>query len=74
MEPTHLYIVSDGARKEKIGETILVEKCREIVLEINWKCDVKTLFRDNNLGSGLGVYEGISWFFNQGDIRYYLRR
>ena len=48
MEPTHLYIVSDGARKEKIGETILVEKCREIVLEINWKCDVKTLSKSTS--------------------------
>ena len=65
VQPSHLYIVSDGARKDKNGEDILVEKCRQIVLDTDWKCEVKTLFRDKNLGSGLGVYEGINWFFNQ---------
>jgi hypothetical protein len=30
---------------------------------VDWPCEVKTLFRDNNLGCKLGVSGGIDWFF-----------
>ena len=62
-QPKKLYIVSDGARKEKAGEDKLVLECRNIVQKVDWNCEVKTLFREENLGSGIGVYEGINWFF-----------
>ncbi|HRH58731.1 MAG TPA: hypothetical protein PLS10_13855 [Chitinophagales bacterium] len=64
-QPEKLYIVSDGARATKEGERQLVQKCREIIHKIDWRCEIKTLFRDENLGSGMGVFEGINWFFEQ---------
>ena len=30
---------------------------------IDWPCEVKTLFREKNLGCGVAVSEAISWFF-----------
>ena len=64
-QPQKLYIVSDGARPEKEGEDNQVQACRNIMQQVDWSCEVKTLFRDKNLGSGIGVYEGINWFFEQ---------
>lgn len=66
VKPPRLYIASDGARIEKEGELDIVEKTRRLVLDnIDWECEVKTLFRDKNLGCRIAVSDAISWFFNQ---------
>ena len=65
IRPTRLFIAADGHRIEKEGEKEKCEEVRNIILKaIDWPCDVKTLFRNNNLGCGLAVSEGISWFFD----------
>lgn len=64
-KPKRLYIASDGYRLEKPGEEALVMECRKIVQQVDWDCEVKTLFRNENLGSGVGIYESINWFFAQ---------
>lgn len=64
--PPRLYIASDGARPAKDGEYDIVDKTRKMVLEnIDWDCEVKTLFRDKNLGCGKAVSGAITWFFEQ---------
>ncbi|WP_157359767.1 nucleotide-diphospho-sugar transferase [Algoriphagus mannitolivorans] len=64
IKPEFLYIAADGPRPDKEGD---VEKCqavRKLVLdEIDWECDIKTNFRDQNLGCGKAVSQAISWFF-----------
>ena len=63
-KPQYLYLAADGPRANKPGE---YEKCilaREVVLEgIDWNCELKTLYRDENLGCGKAVSEAITWFF-----------
>ena len=52
--PPRLYIASDGARPSKGDEDKKVKKIREyIIANIDWKCDVKTLFREENIGCRL---------------------
>ena len=64
VKPSKLYIASDGPRKDKVGEVEIVEKTRKIVISsIDWDCEVKTLFRENNLGCGQGVFTAINWLF-----------
>jgi hypothetical protein len=64
-KPNYLFVAADGPRSH-IQEDI--EKCkatRDLVLKgIDWDCEVKTLFRDENLGCGLAVSEAITWFFD----------
>jgi len=63
-KPRRLYIAADGPRYHKKGEA---EKClevRSIVLDVDWECEVHTLFRDENLGCGEGVSSAITWFFD----------
>lgn len=63
-KPKYLYVAADGARPNVIED---IEKCkatRELVINgIDWDCEVKTLFRDKNLGCGIAVSEAITWFF-----------
>jgi len=64
VKPKNLYVFQDGCR---IGNIDDIEKCsevRSVLNEIDWVCDIKTKFSDNNLGCGKGPSTGISWFFN----------
>lgn len=67
-KPPRIYISSDGPRTNKIGEPELVEEVRSYILEnIDWHCEVKTLFRDENLGCKIAVSSAIDWFFDNED-------
>lgn len=63
-KPKRLYIAADGPRKHREGENEKVSSVRQIVTYVDWPCDVKTLFRDENLGCKSAVSGAITWFFN----------
>ncbi len=63
VKPTKLYIAADGPRTSKPHEDILCNETRSIINQIDWKCEVKTLFRSENLGCKLAVSSAIDWFF-----------
>jgi len=64
VKPSRIYVAGDGPRAEKAGEDIRCEIARKNVLDaIDWKCEVKTLFRKDNVGSGFGPTNAITWFF-----------
>lgn len=70
-KPSRLYIAADAARDGRHGEANKVAKVREISTNIDWSCEVKTLFRENNLGCKYAVSSAITWFFeheNEGII------
>ena len=62
-KPSKLYVASDGPREGYNGEIEKVAKVREIATKVDWPCELKTLFRDNNLGCKKGVSTAITWFF-----------
>lgn len=63
-KPPRLYIAADGARETKEGEVEKVQAVRDYVMEnIDWDCEVKTLFREKNLGCKYAVSGAITWFF-----------
>lgn len=64
VKPKYLFIAADGPRKDEPSD---IEKCievRNIVNEIDWDCELRTLFRDENLGCGLAPSTAMSWFFD----------
>ena len=65
-QPKYLYIAADGARTHIEGEK---QKCEEVKQQIlgmiDWECELKTLFREENLGCGRAVSDAISWFFDK---------
>ena len=63
-KPERLYLECDGARPHKPGEKEAVEATRKKMLDmVDWPCEVKTFFREENLGFANAVYGAISWFF-----------
>ncbi|AJI57215.1 putative glyocosyltransferase protein [Francisella philomiragia] len=69
VKPPKLYIAADGARKSKPEELTKVLAVREYVLSnIDWQCEIKTLFRDENLGCKYAVSGGINWFFDNEEM------
>ncbi len=63
-KPPRLYIAADGARKDKSGEEEEVKAVREYVMKnIDWDCEIKTLFREKNFGCKYAVSGAIDWFF-----------
>lgn len=68
IQPKHLFISADGPRKDNPED---IEKCRNvraiIADQIDWECDLKTLYREQNSGCGIAPSRAISWFFEQVD-------
>ena len=62
-KPSRLYVAGDGPRVG-YNEEDKVAKTREITTRVDWPCEVKTLFRDKNLGCKNGVSTAITWFFD----------
>lgn len=63
--PERFYFAVDGARPGKLEEATRVAQVRSLIELIDWKCEIKTLFRETNLGCKLAVSGAISWFFEQ---------
>lgn len=63
--PRRLFVAADGARPDRAGEDKLARETRAIASKVDWPCEVKTLFRDTNLGCGRAVSGAITWFFEQ---------
>ncbi len=67
--PSRLYIAADGARKNRDGEAEKVESLRSyLTSQVDWPCEVKTLFRSENLGCKMAVSGAISWFFEHEEM------
>ncbi|HIG94549.1 MAG TPA: hypothetical protein HA283_06295 [Nanoarchaeota archaeon] len=61
-KPQKLFIACDGPRNTE--EKKKTDAVRSYILKnISWKCEVKTLFREKNLGCKYAVAGAIDWFF-----------
>lgn len=68
VRPEYLFIAGDGPRLNKDNEDEIVNTLRNNILSsIDWKCEVHTLFNDENLGCGLAPANAITWFFDNVD-------
>lgn len=67
VKPKYLYLASDGPREDRLDDFKNCEQVRRIVRNVDWDCEVKTLFRDKNLGCKYGVSTAIDWFFENVD-------
>jgi hypothetical protein len=68
IKPLRLFIACDGPRNNNLAESKKVNELRHYLLSnVDWPCDVKTLFRNENLGCGKAVSSAITWFFEQVD-------
>jgi len=61
--PARLYVAADGSRTGRSGEAERCEQARRIATQVDWPCEVRTLFRAENLRGPKAVPEAIDWFF-----------
>lgn len=61
--PSRLYIAVDGPRADRPEEVALCRQVRECATLVDWPCELKTLFREKNLGCKYGVSGAVTWFF-----------
>ncbi|MCX6186040.1 MAG: hypothetical protein NTU43_03455 [Bacteroidetes bacterium] len=62
-QPAKLFVAADGPRVDKKNEKELCEQTRDVIKQVNWPCEVKTLYRTENLGCKIAVSSAINWFF-----------
>lgn len=65
IRPARLYVAADAPREGREDEARRCKETREIIDGIDWPCELRTLFRDKNLGCKMAVSGAISWFFEQ---------
>lgn len=65
VKPAILYVGADGPRENKEGEAELCQQTRNILHQIDWECELHTLFRERNLGCADAVRYAIDWFFEK---------
>lgn len=63
----HLMVFKDGPRPLNNEDKIASLEIEELVKSIDWPCDVKTNYMQNNLGCGWGPFSAISWAFQYTD-------
>jgi hypothetical protein len=66
--PTKLYVSQNFPSSQDEAEQQKWEKTREIVDQVDWDCEVKTLFRKQHLSLKESISSAIDWFFDREEI------
>ena len=48
--PSEIFLYQDGPREECPDDIENIGKCREIVEDIDWECNVHKLYQEKNMG------------------------
>lgn len=65
--PARLFLYQDGPREGRTDDKENILKCRDIVNDIDWECEVHTLYQEKNYGSDESGYIADTWAFSQTD-------
>ena len=63
--PTRLYVAADGPRPDYPTDARRCAEARAVAQDVDWPCEVFTLFQEKNLNCGLGPVTALNWFFAQ---------
>lgn len=61
--PSKLYLFQDGAREGRPDDAENVAKCREIVADVDWECEVHRNYQEKNNGCDPSEYMAQKWMF-----------
>lgn len=63
IKPNRLFVAADGPRLDCPQDTEKCLQARQEAITIDWSCDIKTKFLDDNIGCDPAVSSAIKWFF-----------
>lgn len=61
--PSRLYLHQDGPRRDHPSDADGIAACRAIAANVDWECEVHTLYRETNIGCGPAQYYAEKWMF-----------
>lgn len=67
-KPPKIYFAVDGPRNTHPADASKCEQVIDIFKDVNWPCEVKQLYRNENLGCRMAVSSAITWFFEQEEM------
>jgi len=62
-QPKQLFVVADGPKTPE--DMPRCQATRAIIDQVNWDCDVKTNYADQNMGLRKRISSGLNWVFDQ---------
>jgi hypothetical protein len=62
--PSRLLIIADGPRLTRPGEPEACQQVRDIVAQVDWRCEVSTNFSPTNMGCRKRIISGLNWAFS----------
>lgn len=65
IRPVRLYVAQDGPRHGRADDVANCAAVRAIVEQVDWPCEVETLYEKENKGCRLSVACAIDWFFDK---------
>lgn len=60
-KPSKLYLFQDGPRKNRPDDLEKILRCRQIVSDVDWDCEVHTHFCEENMGCDPAEYSAVKW-------------
>ena len=63
--PARLFLYQDGPRGERDMPGIMA--CREVVSQVDWQCEVHTMYQEQNYGCDPSEYISQKWAFSHVD-------
>ena len=64
LKPRRLFLAGDGPRIDRLSDAEGCREARELALQVDWPCELRTRFLEHNLGCKLAVSSAITWFFD----------
>ena len=61
--PSRLFLYQDGPRND--ADLPGIQACRDIVAQIDWECEVETLFQEKNFGCDPSEFISQKWAFSR---------
>jgi len=61
LKPKLILLAVDGPRKNRSSDADLVGQTQDLVSEITWDAEIRTRFRDSNLGLRRAVVDAVTW-------------
>ena len=61
LKPKLILFAVDGPRKNRASDAELVRQTQELASEITWDTEIRTRFRDSNLGLRRAVVDAVTW-------------
>lgn len=64
-KPKLILLSVDGPRMNRLKDVELVRQTQEMVNEVNWDAEIRTRFRESNLGLRRAVVDAVTWANNE---------